>query len=123
MPDVTLDDPTIQCDDVGNVDFDDDRASTDDGDVLSDDDDVQGGREVIFTSVAMTRLHLMPSDVLSSFCHTIVHTATSLHTVTGLVENWRSIMLCEFNWRKYEFLHFTYTPWNKILSIVVPHND
>ena len=43
MPDVTLDDPTIQCDDVGKVDFDDDRASTDDGDVLSDDDDVQGG--------------------------------------------------------------------------------
>ena len=91
MPDVTLDDPTIQCDDVGNVDFDDDRASTDDGDVRSDDDDVQGGREVIFTSVAMTRLHLMPSDVVSSFCHTIVHTATSLHTVTGLVENFYTL--------------------------------
>ena len=43
MPDVTLDDPTIQCDDVGKVDFDDDGASTDDGDVRSD-DDVQGGR-------------------------------------------------------------------------------
>ena len=42
MPDVTLDDPTIQCDDVGKVDFDDDGASTDDGDVRSD-DDVQGG--------------------------------------------------------------------------------
>ena len=42
MPDVTLDDPTIQCDDVGKVDFDDDGASTDDGDIRSD-DDVQGG--------------------------------------------------------------------------------
>ena len=43
MPDVTLDDPTIRCDDVGKVDFDDDGASTDDGDVRSDVDDVQGG--------------------------------------------------------------------------------
>ena len=91
MPDVTLDDPTIQCDDVERLIL----MMTGPAPMMVMSLVMmmmfKGGRGVIFTSVAMTRLHLMPSDVVSSFCHTIVHTATSLHTVTGLVENFYTL--------------------------------